>query len=79
MMLLRCKLDGLLLDAHRHPTRAALLAYDGDESFEMERVEASYYELVGASWQDWLWLERAGYRLLRRAPDFRLIAQRLPA
>ncbi len=79
MVLLRCKLDGLLLDAHRHPTRSSIVVYDGDESFEMERLEASYYEIVAACREDIDWLERAGYRCLRLARDFQLIAQRLPA
>ena len=78
-MLLRCKLDGLLLPAHRHADNRTLVAYDGDEGFAMERVEAMYYELVAASPQDLDWLEHSGYRVLRLAPDFRFIRQRLGA
>jgi hypothetical protein len=72
-MLLRCRIDDLLLDAWPHPTRPMLLAYDGDEGFEMERVEAIYYELVAATPRDLNWLEQSGYRCLRLAPDFTFI------
>lgn len=73
-MLLRCKLDNLLLNAH--PQRRSLIAYDGDEGFEMERVEAIYYELVASTPQDLDWLDQAGYRWLRLAPDFTFIPLR---
>ena len=33
-------------------------------------VEAIYYEVVSATWAEWVALERARYRLLRRADDF---------
>jgi hypothetical protein len=69
-MLLRCTLDGLLLEANRNPAGSKLIAFDGDESFEMERVEGIYYELVAATRDDVIWLEQTGYRLLRKAPDF---------
>jgi hypothetical protein len=78
-MVLRCKLDALLLAAHPHPRQAVLLAYDGDESFELERVEALYYELAAATRDELLWLETAGYRLLKPAADFTCIARRQPA
>jgi hypothetical protein len=68
---IRCLLDGLLLYATLCPEPAALLAFDGDESFVMEAVEAIYYELVSATHDELLGLERACYRLLRRAADFR--------
>ncbi len=67
-MLLRCKLDGLLLEASS--SGAILVAFDGDEPFEMERLEALYYELVAATPDEAIWLEQAGYRLLRKATDF---------
>jgi hypothetical protein len=70
-MILRCTIDRLLLHARRHPTAPVIVAYDGDESFELERVEAAYYELVEATPDEALWLEQVGYRLLRRAVDFR--------
>jgi hypothetical protein len=70
-MILRCTIDQLLLYAERHPRTPAILAYDGDEPFTLERVEAAYYELVEASPEDVVWLEQCGYRLLRRATDFR--------
>jgi hypothetical protein len=70
-MILRCTIDQLLLDAKRRPFAPMIVVYDGDEAFEMERVEAIYYELVEASPDDVLWLERMRYRLLRRAADFR--------
>ncbi len=69
-MLLRCTLDGLVLEAKRNESDTKMIAFDGDESFEMERVEAIYYELVAATSKDLIWLEQAGYRLLRIAPDF---------
>lgn len=69
-MLLRCKLDGLLLEAERNAASSKLIAYDGDEAFEMEPVEAIHYELVAAMPADAIWIEQAGYRLLRKAPDF---------
>ena len=69
-MLLRCTLDGLLLEAKRNPAGSKLIAFDGDEAFGMERVEAIYYELVAATHDDVIWLEQAGYRLLRKAADF---------
>ena len=72
-MILRCTIDQLLLSAERHPFAPVIVAYDGEEAFPMERVEAAYYELVEASPDDTLWLERAGYRLLRRAEDFRFV------
>lgn len=75
-MLLRCKLDRLLLDAHPHPAERVLMVIDGAESFALERVEALYYELVAATPQDVLWLEQVGYRCLRRASDFSFIPLR---
>jgi hypothetical protein len=68
---IRCTLDGLLLDAEVHPERNALVAFDGDESFVMEAVEAVFYELVSATRDELLQLQRARYRLLRLADDFR--------
>lgn len=71
-MILRCKLDGLLLPAGFHPAQGSLIALDGDEPFVMEAVEAIYYEVAAATEEELLRLELAGYRLLRRAEDFRL-------
>lgn len=70
-MLLRCVLDGLLLGAIVRPEPPQLLAYDGDESFALEAIEALYYEVVAATRGELLLLERACFRLLRRAADFR--------
>jgi hypothetical protein len=67
---LRCLLDGLLLPACFHGGRS-LVAYDGDESFALEALEALHYEVVEATTEEWLRLEGARYRLLRRAADFR--------
>jgi hypothetical protein len=67
---LRCLVDGLLLPAKLRPG-PALVAWDGDEGFALEAVEAMYYELVEATLTELLGLERARYRLLRRAADFR--------
>jgi hypothetical protein len=68
-VLLRCTLDGLLLPARVLPT-GRLLVYDGDEAFVLEALEAVYYEIAGASREEALQLERAHYRLLRKAADF---------
>jgi hypothetical protein len=67
---LRCTLDGLLLHAEIHPGEGTLIAFDGQEPFPMEHVEALYYELVSATPEEVLHLERHRYRLLRRAGDF---------
>jgi hypothetical protein len=67
---LRCLLDGLLLPALLRRGEPPLVAYDGEEGFAMEAVEAMYYELVSATYAEVLGLERARYRLLRRADDF---------
>ena len=69
-MTLRCVLDGLLLYATLHPDPPILLAFDGDEPFALEAIEALYYELVAATHEELLALERACFRLLRRAADF---------
>lgn len=70
-MMLRCLLDGLLLRAHFRQGEPPLLAYDGDESFGLEAMEALFYEVVSATPEELLELERHHYRLLRRAADFR--------
>lgn len=75
-MKLRCTLDRLLLDAFLHPGLRRLVAVDGEEAFVMEAVEALYYELVSATHEELLGLERAGYRLLRIADDFEPRGQR---
>jgi hypothetical protein len=67
---IRCLLDGLLLPATLRREEPPLVAYDGEEGFAMEAVEAMYYELVSATHAEVLGLERARYRLLRRADDF---------
>jgi len=70
-MILRCVLDGLLLPARMEPTSSRLWAYDGSEGFAVEALEAMYYEIVTASAGELMAVERASYRLLRRATDFR--------
>jgi hypothetical protein len=67
---IRCLVDGLLLDAFLCAHPPALIAFDGDEPFALEAIEAIYYELVEATREEVLNLERARYRLLRRADDF---------
>jgi hypothetical protein len=67
---LRCLVDGLILDATLCVVDRTLVAYDGDEAFAMEALEALYYELVSATPEEVLGLETAHYRLLRRAEDF---------
>src|SRR4051812_20424683 len=76
-MTLRCLLDGLLLPARLifGPGPPALLAFDGDEGFTMEAVEALYYELVAATPDEVLGLEKGRYRLLRRAEDFHQVLE----
>jgi hypothetical protein len=74
-VILRCTIDDLLLDAvlchHNH----SLVAFDGDEAFTMDAVEAIYYEVLSASPDELLGLEQAGYRLLRRAEDFAAVEE----
>lgn len=70
-MTLRCLLDGLLLPACFADGERSLVAFDGEEPFALEALEAVYYEVVQATTQEWLRLEQARYRLLRRAGDFR--------
>ena len=70
-MKLRCVLDGLELRATLRGDPPGVMAYDGDEGFALEAVEAVFYELVSATPDELLGLERAYYRLLRRAEDFR--------
>jgi hypothetical protein len=67
---IRCTLDGLVLHAEMHPSADALVAFDGDEAFVMEALEALYYELVSATPEELRRLGEAHYRLLRLAPDF---------
>lgn len=73
-MTLRCVLDGLLLPAILDQGQPPLVAWDGDEAFALEAVEAMYYELVEATLEEVLELERSYYRLLRRAADFQAVA-----
>ena len=72
-MTLRCKLDGLLLPAELRSALPHLIAYDGDEAFAVEAVEATFYELLTATADELLGLERAHYRLLSRASEFVLV------
>lgn len=75
-MTLRCVLDGLLLPAMLRAEYPPLLAWDGDEQFAVEALEARYYEVVCATEDELLGLETARYRLLRRADDFKCIRGR---
>jgi hypothetical protein len=70
---LRCVLDGLLLPAELCGEPSALIVYDGVEAFEMEAVEALYYEVVEARPDELLILQGPRFRLLRRAEDFELL------
>ena len=72
-MTLRCVLDGFLLHAILCADPPMLLAFDGDEPFALEAIEASYYEIVAATREELIALERACFRLLRRAADFRQV------
>ncbi|MBY0523722.1 MAG: hypothetical protein K2R98_10005 [Gemmataceae bacterium] len=69
-MKLRCTIDGLLLDAVLRRSPLALIAFDGDEGFALEAVEALYYEVVEATPEELLSLQQMRYRLLRMADDF---------
>jgi hypothetical protein len=71
--MLRCVLDGLLLGAAVRTEPPLVLAFDGEESFALEAIEALYYEIVAATREELIVLERACFRLLRRAADFRHI------
>jgi hypothetical protein len=71
---IRCILDGLELSAMVRAAVPPLVAFDGDEGFAVEATEALFYEMVEATHDEVLRLERARYRLLRRAPDFQLLA-----
>jgi hypothetical protein len=73
LVILRCTLDGLLLPAVLRPTPPRLVAFDSGEAFALEALEVTYYEVVSATRAEILAVERAGYRLLRRAADFELI------
>jgi hypothetical protein len=73
MATIRCLLDGLLLHAMLRAEPPSLVVFDGDESFTLEAVEALYYELVAATRDELLDLERAYFRLLRRAADFQSV------
>lgn len=73
-MTLRCVLDGLLLPAVvRVRQTPPLTAWDGDEPFPVEAIEAGYYEVVTATREEVLQLEQARYRLLKPADDFELL------
>jgi hypothetical protein len=67
---LRCLVDGLLLPARLGSGSPALVAWDGEEAFAVEAMEALFYELVSATRDELLGLQRACYRLLRLAADF---------
>jgi hypothetical protein len=69
-MKLRCRMDGLIVPARVESNR--LLAWDGEESFEMGKMEASFYEIVEANQSEWQELARKGYRILRWASDFKV-------
>lgn len=71
-MVLRCTMDGLLLPAEVRAHVLGVVAYDGLEPFRLEAVEALFYEIVSATCEELLRLQRAGYRLLRPAADFQL-------
>lgn len=69
-MILRCTLDGIAHRAKWSPAAGALVVFDGDESFEMEALEARFYQVISATPDELRELERSRYRLLRRAADF---------
>jgi hypothetical protein len=69
-MVIRCVIDNLLLPAEIREEEGGLVAYDGEDSFTLEALEALYYELVSATPEEMVGLEHFRYRLLRRADDF---------
>jgi hypothetical protein len=46
------------------------MAFDGEEGFVVEALEAVFYEVVSATLDEVLGLQQARYRLLRLAGDF---------
>ena len=66
-MLLRCRLDGLLLPG-RFTAAGNLRLADGGEEFDLESIEATYYEVVAAMPADWT-RASARYRLLSRGAE----------
>ncbi len=72
-MTLRCILDGILLDAELQIDSSQLIVWDGNEPFVLEAVEALFYEIVAASREELLGLERARYRLLFWAAEFEFV------
>lgn len=78
-MTIRCVIDDLLLYAMLRAEPPCVVVYDGDESFVLEAVEALYYEIVAATDEELLGLERGRYRLLRRAADFQYAEDGDPA
>ncbi len=71
-MTIRCLIDGLLLPAFVGRPRGPVTAYDGEEAFCLEAIEATFYEIVEADADELLGLEQAYFRLLRPAADFLL-------
>jgi hypothetical protein len=74
-VILQCTLDGLLLDAFLDQDTWTVTAFDGDECFTLEAVEALYYQLWTATEDEWFALQ-GRYRLLRPAADFRFACHR---
>jgi len=68
VMMLRCILDGLELEAYWEMGR--LLLWDGDESFFLQKNEAAFYEVTKASTWEWHEIIRQDYLKLRWAADF---------
>jgi hypothetical protein len=60
-------MDGLIVPARVESSR--LLAWDGEESFELGKLEASFYEIVEANQSEWQELGSQVYRILRWASD----------
>ena len=64
-MTIRCLIDGLLLRATVDGGPEPVTAYDGDEAFGLEAIEAAFYEIVEADREELLGLQLAHFRLLR--------------
>ncbi len=75
-MLIRHMLGEMVLNAHlktdgEGDERLALVLRDEDQEFEIDRVEAVFYQLIAASTDEVLALEDAGYILQMPRPRHR--------
>lgn len=76
-MLLHCRLDGLLLPAWINAARRTIVASDSGEQFDLDRVEAAYYQVIAATSRELRYIHEFSYRLLR--PQIPLPARKTTA